>query len=83
MHVQFLDPSAPAAPVSIEYGHTTPVYALCYTDGKLYAGSFEDGTGTLKGVTRAWDLATGLAAGLKWPPPCLRTAPHLPPLDCL
>ena len=28
-------------------------------------------------------IMLGLAAGLKWPPPCLRTAPHLPPLDCL
>ena len=41
--MSFLDAASPAAPTSIEYGHNTPIQALCYTEGKLFAGSYEDG----------------------------------------
>lgn len=67
--MNFLDPAAPAAPPRVEWGHTTPVYGLCATAGRLFAGSFEDGTNQVRGVARAWDLATGKAEPIGGTPP--------------
>lgn len=71
-NLSFLDPNSPGAPAAIQYGHNRPIQALCFTDGKLFSGSFEDATNTLSGVTRCWDLATGVASAFAGKPPANR-----------
>lgn len=61
--LSFLDPSAPAAPVKVEWGHNETISTFFYDAGlgKLFSGSFESGTGTVRGCVRAWDLTSGTA----------------------
>ena len=46
----------------------------CAAAGLLFAGSFEDGTNQLRGVARAWDLATGKAQPIGGAPPANRVS---------
>ena len=59
-----------AAPALVQYGHHKPVNALAFDPNanKLYSGSFDDATGTLRGILLGWDLAKGVAAPLAGEP---------------
>jgi len=70
--MSFLDPNSPGAPVGVEVGHNKPVQTLCYAAGTLFSGAFADASGSVRGVTCCWDLASGRAKLVGGTPPPAR-----------